>query len=156
MCDIDKYEEHKNDGRKGCVISCIGLILLAFAVIIMMLTACKTTYVPIETVRTDTVRITRQQHDSIYVHDSIYQKENGDTLLIERWHTRYKEKLVHDTIYQHRIDSVPKPYPVPEYIEKKLNWWQRLRMRMGEIAMIFLIAAAGIGIWKLKKRFWPL
>ena len=131
--------------------------LLLFVAVAMLLTACKTTqYVPIETVRTDTVRITRQQYDSIYVHDSICQKEKGDTLLIERWHTRYKEKLVHDTIYQHRIDSVPQPYPVPEYIEKKLNWWQRLRLRMGEIAMIFLIAAAGIGVWKFKKRFWPL
>ena len=119
----------------------------------MLLSACKTTYVPVETVRTDTVRITQQQYDSIYVHDSIYQKEKGDTLLIERWHTKYKEKLVHDTIYQHRIDSVPQPYPVPEYIEKKLNWWQRLRLHLGNIMLALISAAILYGIAKLYMKF---
>ena len=140
---------------KGCGWSLIAFLFLLAAVLI--LGSCTTTrYVTVPEYHTDTLIQNTVQKDSVFLHDSIYQKEKGDTILIEKWHTKYRERLVHDTLYQHRIDSVPKPYPVPEYIEKKLNWWQRLRMRMGEIAMIFLIAAAGIEVWKLKKRFWPL
>ena len=125
---------------KGCGWSLIAFLFLLAAVLI--LGSCTTTrYVTVPEYHTDTLIQNTVQKDSVFLHDSIYQKEKGDTILIEKWHTRYKEKLVHDTLYQHRIDTIAKPYPVPEYIEKKLSWWQRLRLHLGNI-MLVLIGAA--------------
>ena len=54
-----------------------------------------------------------------------------------------------DTIH----DSIPNPYPV--YVEKevakKLTWWQRARIHMGELLLALIAAAAGFGLWRLKR-----
>ena len=118
------------------------------AVCALLLTSCKTRerVVMVETTRTDTTYITKHQRDSILLHDSIFvsEKQKGDTVYVlqERWHTRYVYRATHDTIYHLLTDSVPVPYPVTEYVEKKLNKWQRLRMRGGDA----LFAMLGIGI----------
>lgn len=126
---------------------------LLFVALLLTLAGCKTQerIVTVYKVRTDTTYITKQLRDSIWLHDSIYMRDRGDTILIERWHTRYQERQVHDTLYQSRVDSIPVPYPVTEYVEKKLNWWQKTRMHCGEAFLALLLAAAGFGIWKLKK-----
>lgn len=126
---------------------------LLFAALMLTITGCKTQerIVTVEKVRTDTTYITKQLRDSIWLHDSIYMRDRGDTILIERWHTRYQERQVHDTLYQSRVDSIPVPYPVTEYVEKRLNWWQKMRMHCGEAFLALLLAAAGFGIYKLKK-----
>jgi len=72
-------------------------------------------------------------------------------LELERWHTKYIERETHDTTYVATHDTVPSPYPVPEYIEKQLSWWQKTRIHLGEamlaIALIWLV-------WFfVKKRF---
>ena len=118
------------------------------AVCALLLTSCKTRerVVMVETTRTDTTYITKHQRDSIWLHDSIFvsEKQKGDTVYVlqERWRTRYVDRATHDTIYHFLTDSVPVPYPVTEYVEKKLNKWQRLRMRGGDA----LFAMLGIGI----------
>ena len=126
---------------------------LLFAALVLILAGCKTQerIVTVEKVRTDTAYITKQLRDSIWLHDSIYMRDRGDTILIERWHTRYQERQVHDTLYQSRVDSIPVPYHVTEYVEKRLNWWQKMRMHCGEAFLALLLAAAGFGIYKLKK-----
>jgi hypothetical protein len=157
--EIDRYEEHKNDGRKGFVISFVGLILLAFAVIVMMLTGCTTIrYVPVVEHRTDTVQITRQQRDSIWLHDSIYMKEymSGDTvyLLRDRWHTKYIENLRHDTTYISKRDTIPCPYPVEVEVEKQLTWWQRFRLSMANMILWFLLIwGVALGLKTYWKKF---
>lgn len=141
---------------KGCGWSAIAALLLMIAWLIIGASCTTTKYVSVPEVHTDTVRITSQQYDSIFVHDSIYQKEKGDTFLIERWHTRYKEKLVHDTIYQHRIDSIPSPYPVEVKVEKQLSWWQRLRLGLGNIMLALIGMAVLYGAAKIYLKLHPL
>lgn len=105
----------------------------------VLLGSCTTTkYVQVPEYHTDTICITQQQYDSIYVHDSIYKKERGDTLLIERWHTRYKEKLVHDTTYISKVDTIAKPYPVEVKVAKPLTWFQQVRIHIGNVILIAL------------------
>ena len=114
----------------------IGIVLCA------MLFGCTTTkYVPVIEHRTDTVRITQQQRDSIYLHDSIRVSEKGDTVTIDRWHTKYIERTSHDTIYQATHDSIPVPYKVTEYVERK-----RSKMEWGLIA-IGTVALLGFIVW---------
>lgn len=52
---------------------------------------------------------------------------------------------VHDSI------SVPVPYPVEKEVVKPLTWWQRTRIHAGEVMLIFIVAAAGYGLVRLRK-----
>jgi hypothetical protein len=110
----------------------------------LLLVGCKTKerVVTVEKVRTDTTYITKHQRDSVWLHDSIHVTEKGDTIKIEKWHTKYVEKATHDTLYQHKTDSVPVPYPVEKLVERELSWWQQTRMHLGEA----LLALAGIAV----------
>jgi hypothetical protein len=109
-----------------------------------LLVGCKTKerVVTVEKVRNDTTYITKHQRDSVWLHDSIHVTEKGDTIKIEKWHTKYVEKATHDTLYQHKTDSVPVPYPVEKLVERELSWWQQTRMHLGEA----LLALAGIAV----------
>ena len=110
----------------------------------VLMAGCKTKerVVTVEKVRNDTTYITKHQRDSVWLHDSIHVTEKGDTIRIEKWHTKYIEKATHDTLYQHKTDSVPVPYPVEKLVERELSWWQQTRMHLGEA----LLALAGIAV----------
>ena len=118
--------------------------LCLIILVALLLVGCKTKerVVTVEKVRTDTTYITKHQRDSVWLHDSIHVTEKGDTIRIERWHTKYVEKATHDTLYQHKTDSVPVPYPVEKLVERELSWWQQTRMHLGEA----LLALAGIAV----------
>ena len=128
------------------------LLALAAAVAVfglLLLTGCTTTkYVPVETVRTDTMKVTKYERDSIYIHDSTIVREKGDTMLIEKWHTRWRDRWMHDTIYQSRVDSIPKPYPVEKRVPAELTWWQQTRLHLANILLYALLV---IGIFYLAK-----
>lgn len=131
--------------RKGLMIAAVGLLL----------TACSSTkVVTVERVRTDTVKTVRNVRDSIYMHDSIRISEKGDTVTIERWHTRYRDRLLLDTIYESHTDSVPVPYPVETLVERQLSWWQRTQMYAGDVLLLVLLGGAVYGVIKLKKAIW--
>ena len=112
--------------------------------VVVLMAGCKTKerVVTVEKVRTDTTYITKHQRDSVWLHESIHVTEKGDTIRIEKWHTKYIEKATHDTLYQHKTDSVPVPYPVEKLVERELSWWQQTRMHLGEA----LLALAGIAV----------
>ena len=151
----DPYKGMTNQERvkAGCLsmIFMLGTALLVFGTI-AMLCGCKSVeYIPVPEYHTDTLIKTKVQKDSVYLHDSISVKENGDTLLIERWHTKYVEKLAHDTTYIHKTDSVPYPYPVKEYIEKPLTATQKWLMGIGICTVLALVVFIAVKL----KRFLP-
>lgn len=139
-----KNEEIRERGKYyGCIIALLGTLL---CLLILMCTGCTTTrYVPVVEHRTDTVQITRQQRDSIWLHDSIYTHEyiQGDTTFIlrDRWHEKYIERQVHDTIYISKRDSIPIPcpYPVEVEVERQLTWWQKTRLHIANILLYVLL-----------------
>ena len=105
----------------------------------------------VEKVRNDTTYITKHQRDSVWLHDSIHVTEKGDTIRIEKWHTKYIEKATHDTLYQHKTDSVPVPYPVEKLVERELTWWQQTRIHLANI-MLWLLGIGGV-LFIIKKKF---
>ena len=128
------------------------LVLLAACAIMMV--GCKTTeYVPVPEYHTDTIYQSKVVHDSIYQHDSTFIKEKGDSVYIERWHTKYVLKELTDTLYESRVDSIPVPYEVVKEVEveKSLSWWQAMRMHIGGIVVWLLLILAIYGILKWRK-----
>lgn len=133
-------------------------IIVAAAV--LLLTGCKTVYVPVETVLKDTIYISKKVTDSVWVerltHDSIYIHEKGDTVMVEKWHTEYRDRwrdrLLTDTVYQHKCDTIREVFT--NEVEKPLTWWQQTRMDIGGWAIVALAILAGILLrsWWLKIR----
>ena len=111
--------------------------LLIIVLLCSMLTGCtKTLYVPVESVRTEYVD--KLQRDSIYVYekDSMYIK--GDTVFRDRWRYKYKDKLIHDSIFIQ--DTIRVPYPVEVIVKvNELHWWQESLMWVGIVAIIILL-----------------
>lgn len=132
--DEDKIVEYL---ARMCAIIIFGII---FAVILGMCTSCtRTVYVPQTSVQRDSIYITQYKRDSIYMHDSIFQWLKADTMYIEKWHTKYIERLSTDTLYMEKADTLRIPYPV----EKPLTYWQRSFMSIGKVSIGVL---AGIAI----------
>ena len=112
------------------------LVLLAIAV-----TSCRSVrYVPVETVKHDSVYVGKVVRDSIHVKDSVLVIVKGDTVTEFRYKYIYRDKAKTDTAYVSRTDTIRVPYPV----EAKLTKWQRFKMEAGGVAIggFFLLLAA--------------
>ena len=134
----DYYD--RRDSESGEVIKQIVktlLVCLAFALLGWLLSGCTTTkYVPVTEHTTDTLVQRVVERDSIHVHDSIRVSEKGDTVTIERWHTQFRDRWHHDSVYVAKHDSIPKPYPVTEYVERKRTKFEWMLIIIG-IAALF-------------------
>ena len=130
----------------------ILVLILALIVLLAFCSCTKTEYITVEKVKTDTTYITKHQRDSVWLHDSIQVTEKGDTVRIEKWHTKYVEKQVHDTLYQSKTDSIPVPYPVIKEGEKPLSKTQKGLMIAGMLSMLAVIIFAAVKL----KRFLPM
>ena len=120
---------------------------------IVLLTGCKSVkYVPVETVRFDTTYINKVQRDSVVRYDSVYVREKGDTVWLEKFRYVYRDKTVRDTLYMNRTDSVRVPYPV----EKELGRWERVKMELGGWAFGIIIVSAlvvvGWLVYRMRRR----
>ena len=109
-----------------------------------------------EVIKTDTVLTTKIQIDSIYVNDSIYIREliQGDTVRIttDRWHTRWRDRILYDSIYIAQRDTV-RVTDIKE-VPRKLSGWQWFQIWTGRLALIAIMLAAGVVIYK--KRLFRL
>ena len=148
----ERKEQRSGDNLRACWYCFVGFI------IVLCMAACfsgctTTKVIEVQTVKHDTTYVSKIQKDSVWLHDSIYVQKSGDTLLIEKWHTKWKEILQIDTVYQARVDSVPVPYEVIKEVEKKLSWWQRTQMIAGDVLLAVLFGLFCFGVWKLLKKF---
>ena len=147
--------------KAGCmqVVAFIVMLIVGLALCALFGSCTTTKYVPVPEYHTDTLRISHNTRDSIYVHDSIRVSEKGDTVRIERWHTQWRDRIVHDTIYQSKRDSIPYPVEVPKEVPAELTWWQQTRMHIGGAVFWLLLLASAwyIGglLRKVKNKFLP-
>ena len=115
------------DKRERNAVMWMIIYLISACVIAVAFCSCKTKIVTVEKVRIDTTYITKLQRDSIHVHDSIFvnQWQKGDTIyqVRDRWHTEWRDRLLHDTVYKSIVDSVPIPCPVEKEVIKQVTPW---------------------------------
>ena len=84
------------------------LAFAAFCILIFSLASCGVTRTIVKEgeVRTEWRDRYTERRDSVYLHDSVYIHSKGDTVYLERWHTRIRDRTLRDTVYLHKIDSV--------------------------------------------------
>ena len=144
------YDPYKGlSDKERMMAGCLQVFIVAGAFIVALLicalfSSCTTTkYVPVPEYHTDTLRLIHNIQDSIYVHDSIMVQQKGDTLTIDRWHTQWRERIIRDTIYQSKRDSIPYPVEVIKEVPAQLTWWQQTRLHLANI-LLYLLLIVGI------------
>jgi hypothetical protein len=132
-----------------------GLIGLLIVALFSLFTSCRARirYIPIETVRTDSLFRNSVRIDSVFIHDSTSVTLKGDSVIEyrHRYILKYKDRV--DTVYINRTDTIRVPYPVE--IEKKLTVWQRTKIAFGgwaiTIVIVTILIVVGRMVYKLKK-----
>ncbi|MBD5241452.1 MAG: hypothetical protein HDS59_05175 [Barnesiella sp.] len=126
----------------------IYAILLLVFLAAMCCSCISTKYVPVETVRTEYKDNIHETHSTDSVTDTRFVFVKGDTVIDYRDRVRWIERIVRDSIFIERTDSITVPYPV----EKSLTRWQQIKMDYGGIAISFVFGILlGVVIWRFRK-----
>ena len=145
--DYTRYE--------GCA-SAVAVIL-ALVMLAVVLCGCKTKYITeteykeVPVVMHDTVAKNIWRIDTTIVKDSVYLAVKGDTIYKERYNTKWRIKMAHDTINK----VVEKPVEVLRTSIKtetkevnRIYWWQKVLILLGCASLIDLF----VQIYKFWKR----
>ena len=98
---------------------------------IALLNSCTTRYIPVESVRVDSVYVRQIQRDSIFERDSVFVLVKADTVFYTKTQYRYRDRIVRDTVSVFRCDTITKVVEV----ERELSRTERLKMNVGGGAM---------------------
>lgn len=125
---------------------------LAVLIVISLLCCCKTVrYVPVETVRTDSVYVDRFARDSVYLRDSVWVNRYvlGDTVYVDKVSVKYlyRDRWRYDTVAVTKRDSVQVPVPV----ERELGWWQQARLKLFW-PLVAVVVVLAVAVWLLFAR----
>lgn len=147
------------DGCASAVAVILVLVMLA-----VVLCSCKTKYiteteykeVPVvlhDTVQShDTLKTIAWRIDTTIVKDSVYFAIKGDTIFKERYRTKWRIKMVHDTIFTasdkraHEENPVETKHNNDKYDIKEVNriyWWQKVLMLIGGASLVYLVVQLG-------------
>lgn len=123
--------------------------MLFIAVVAIFLYSCKSVkYIPVETTkieyRDNLVR------DSIIRYDSVFVKDKGDTLILERYRYLYQNRIVKDSIFINDTIRVPYPVEVIKQVKTSLSGWQNFQIWCGRLALLALVFVCIYFVWKLK------
>lgn len=123
--------------------------LVSFALLAVLVTSCGAARKQIETIYLrDTTYISKVQVDSVFRRDSVFVKEKNDTIYIFKEKVRDRYRLLRDTVYRHKVDSVYIDKVREVKVEKELTAWQKFRLDG------FWILAAIVGgylVWKNRR-----
>lgn len=118
-------------------------IFFVYLLLGMLLCSCSTTKtvtkevpVTVEKVTHDTLLQTRWRVDTVLERDSIVVTQQGT----DRWRTKYVLRVLTDTIFKSRVDTVPKVVTVTKETTKevpmRLQWWQVALQWLGGLSLV--------------------
>lgn len=117
--------------------------------------SCRTQRIAGETAIRDSVRVV-QRLDSIYIYerDSVYIREKGDTVWLERWSIRYRDviKEVHDTCYIDRVreTTIEMPYVTKAQRNMIAGFWTLLAILIIAVALLAWKNWGKVRTWWMK------
>ena len=128
----------------------VHIIILLLLAVLWLFTSCKTktVYIPIETKKIE--YRDKYIRDSIHYYDSIYLKEKGDSVILEKYKFIYRDKLIRDTVCKTDSINVLYPVEVPGTEANRLSSFQSFQIWCGRILLLLLLLYFG---FKGIKRF---
>ena len=119
-----------------CAIAMIGYVLFALA-----LTSCRTAAPLVSVPRNDSMVIRdRFVRDSMIVRDSIVVRLKSDTVVIDRWHNSWRDRIVAttDTVYKDKLVTVRLPP------ERYVPWLYRVALYVCIALVLYIIIRVGV------------
>ena len=97
--------------------------------------------VPIPQIKTEIKYIDKIKYDSIYLKDSVYIIQKGDTIYNNKVAYRYKYKYLKDTIIVNKTDTITRLQKITEIkVQNQLNIVQKVLIYIGLFSiLLFLI-----------------
>ena len=96
--------------------------------------------VPIPQIKTEIKYIDKVKYDSIYLKDSVYIIQKGDTIYNNKVAYRYKYKYLKDTVIVNKTDTITKLQKVTEIkVKNQLNAVQKILMYIGLFSLLMFI-----------------
>lgn len=138
----------ENPAKNRLLARLIAFILFLF--LLLLLSSCKTTsnttaIVPVHSATHDTLWLSKVKYDSIYIDRWQRIERKADTVFYDRVKTEFRYRLLRDTVYKTRTDTIPVVKQVP--VVKKERYTPPFTKFLGIIAL-----GASVILLKFRKR----
>lgn len=143
-----KYCNHPESETVFCKL----LFLLFLVLLLLLLSSCKTTstsaIVPVHSATHDTILLSKVKYDSIYIDRWQRIERKADTVFCDRVKTEFRYRLLRDTVYKTRTDTIPVVKQVP--VVKKERYTPPFTKFLAYLCIIAL-GASVIILFKFKR-----
>ena len=119
----------------------LAIAMIAYALFILALTSCRSAAPLVSVPRNDSMVIRdRFVRDSIMVRDSIVVRLKSDTVVIDRWHNLWRDRIVTttDTVYKDKVVTVRLPP------ERYIPWLYRVALYVCIALVLYIIIRVGV------------
>lgn len=130
------------------------LFLLFLVLLLLLLSSCKTTsntadIVPVHSATHDTLWLSKVKYDSIYIDRWQRIERKADTVFCDRVKTEFRYRLLRDTVYKTRTDTIPVVKQVP--VIRKERYTPPFTKFLAYLGIIALGAISIFIIFKFKR-----
>ena len=119
------------------------VILLFLLLVACTLIGCATSKQATQVVESslhDTIYLNKVVYDSIYIDNWHYTYLKADTEVVEKTKFEYRYKVLRDTVYKARIDSVPVIREVEVVREvRRVPWYAKVLSVVGGLFLIIIV-----------------
>ena len=141
----------ENPAKNRLLARLIAFIL--FLLLLLLLSSCKTTsnttdIVPVHSATHDTIFLRKVKYDSIYIDRWQRIERKADTVFYDRTKTEFRYRLLRDTVYKTRTDTIPVVKQVP--VIRKERYTPPLTKFLACLGIIAL--GASVILLKFRKR----
>lgn len=140
----------ENPAKNRLLARLIAFILFLF---LLLLSSCKTTstsaIVPVHSATHDTIFLRKVKYDSIYIDRWQRIERKADTVFYDRVKTEFRYRLLRDTVYKTRTDTIPVVKQVP--VIRKERYTPPFTKFLACLGIIALGASVCIFLFKFSK-----
>ena len=88
----------------------------------------------------DTVYVNKVLYDSVYIDNWYYTYHKADTVVVEKSKLEYRYKVMRDTVFRARIDSVPVIREVEVVREvRHVPWYAKVLSLLGVLLLVLIL-----------------
>ena len=88
----------------------------------------------------DTVYVNKVLYDSVYIDNWYYTYHKADTVVVEKSKLEYRYKVLRDTVFRARIDSVPVIREVEVVREvRHVPWYAKVLSVLGVLLLVLIL-----------------
>lgn len=142
----------ENPAKNSLIDRLIAFIL--FLLLLLLLSSCKTAsntadIVPVHSATHDTILLSKTKYDSVYIDRWQRIERKADTVFCEKTKTEFRYRLLRDTVYKTRTDTIPVVRQVP--VVKKERYTPPFTKFLVCLGIIALGASVCIFLFKFSK-----